>query len=100
MVTKVDDRLAVDFAHQRVIVEGQSVQLTPTETKLLYLLMRNAGHIVTTDFLLRRLWPRDEVFEDSLRVHVHRLRQKIEPVPAQPRYVNTERGVGYSSPPK
>jgi DNA-binding response OmpR family regulator len=69
--------------------------LTPTETKLLYILLRNAGHTVTTDFLLRRLWPLDEVFEDTLRVHIHRLRSKIEPVPRQPRYIITEREVGY-----
>lgn len=58
--------------------------------------MRNAGRVVTTDFLLRRLWPMEEVFEDSLRVHIHRLRQKIEPVPGRPTYVFTERGLGYS----
>ncbi len=96
--TRVDDFLVVDIPHQRALVAGQAVPLTPTETKLLYLLMRNAGHTVTTDFLLRRLWPMEEVFEDTLRVHIHRLRQKIEPVPARPRYVLTERGVGYSFP--
>ena len=53
---------------------------------------------MTTDFLLRRLWPLEEVAEDSLRVHVHRVRQKIEPVPAQPRYLITERGMGYLFP--
>ena len=94
-VTQVDDRLAVDFAHHRVIVQGQPVDLTPTETKLLYILMRNAGRAVTTGFLLRRLRPLEEVFEDTLRVHIHRLRQKIEPVPSQPRYIVTERGLGY-----
>ena len=94
-VTQVDDRLAVDFAHQRAIVDGQSVSLTPTETKLLYILMRNAGRTVTTNFLLRRLWPLEEVFEDTLRVHVHRLRQKIEVISNQPRYLITERGIGY-----
>lgn len=94
-VVRVDDHLAVDFAHQRALVDGQSIQLTPTETKLLYILMRNAGRIVTADFLLRRLWPLEEVFEDTLRVHVHRLRQKIEPTPAQPTYIITERGTGY-----
>jgi DNA-binding response OmpR family regulator len=57
--------------------------------------MRNAGRTVSTDFLLRRLWPLEEVFEDVLRVHVHRLRHKIEPTPGQPRYVITERGMGY-----
>jgi DNA-binding response OmpR family regulator len=98
ITTTIDDRLTVDFAHQRALVEGRSIFLTPTETKLLYLLIRNAGRIVTADFLLRRLWPMEEMFEDTLRVHVHRLRQKIEPIPSQPRYILTERGVGYSFP--
>jgi DNA-binding response OmpR family regulator len=98
VMTEVDSYLSVDIPHQRALAGGQTVLLTPTETKLLYLLMRNAGHTVSTEFLLRRLWPMEEVFEDSLRVHVHRLRQKIEPAPSQPRYVLTERGVGYSFP--
>lgn len=100
VVTTVDEHLAVDFPHQRAIVEGHPVPLTPTETKLLYLLMRNAGRTVTSDFLLRRLWPREEIFEDALRVHVHRLRQKIEPDPTRPHYISTDRGVGYSFPAK
>ncbi len=100
LVTRVDARLAVDFPHQRVVIFDRSIPLTPTETKLLYLLIRNAGRTVTMDFLLRRLWPMEEVFEDTLRVHVHRLRQKIEPVPAQPCYILTERGLGYSFPAK
>jgi DNA-binding response OmpR family regulator len=57
--------------------------------------MRNKGHIVTNDFLLRRLWPHEEIFEDTLRVHVARLRKKIEANPSQPQYIITERGVGY-----
>ena len=100
LLTRVDVRLTVDFPHQRALVFGQPVAMTPTETKLLYLLIRNAGRTVTTDFLLRRLWPLEEVFEDTLRVHIHRLRQKIEPVPAQPCYILTERGLGYSFPVK
>lgn len=97
-VVRVDDHLAVDFARQTVTIRQQPVLLTPTETKLLYILMRHAGRTVTTDFLLRRLWPLEEVAEDSLRVHVHRVRQKIEPVPARPQYVITERGMGYRFP--
>jgi DNA-binding response OmpR family regulator len=95
-VTQVDERLGVDFAHQQAIVDGRPAPLTPTETKLLYILMRNAGHPVTTGFLLRRLWPWQEVFEDTLRVHIHRLRHKIESTPSKPRYIVTERGLGYS----
>lgn len=98
VVTQIDSHLSVDIPHQRALVADQSIALTPTETKLLYLLMRNAGHTVTTDFLLRRLWPMEEVFEDTLRVHIHRLRQKIEPIPSRPRYILTQRGLGYSFP--
>lgn len=97
-VTGVDARLSVDFAHQQAIVNGQMVPLTPTESKILYILMRNAGRTVSTDFLLRRLWPHQEVFEDALRVHLYRLRKKIEADPAHPEYIITERGVGYSFP--
>ena len=94
----VDDRLQVDFPRQHAIVEKQRVALTPLETKLLYILMRNAGRVTTTDFLLRRLWPLEEVFEDTLRVHVHRLRHKIEADSPRHRYIVTERGQGYSFP--
>ena len=97
-VVRVDGRLSVDFAHQRALVEEKTVALTATESKLLYVLMRQAGRVVPTEYLLRRLWPSDEVFEDTLRVHVHRLRGKIEPEPSRPRYVLTERGMGYLFP--
>lgn len=97
-VVRVDDGLSIDFAHQRALAAGREVTLTSTETKLLYVLLRSAGRVVATDFLLRRLWPSDEVFEDTLRVHVHRLRSKIEPEPSRPRYVLTERGSGYRFP--
>jgi DNA-binding response OmpR family regulator len=97
-IIHVDDDLDIDIAHQQALVKGRVVSLTPTETKLLYILMCNAGHAVSMDFLLRRLWPTDEVYEETLRVNVHRLRQKIEPMPSRPRYVLTERGQGYSFP--
>jgi DNA-binding response OmpR family regulator len=99
-VTKVDDRLGVDFAHQEALVEGQTVDLTRIETKLLYILMRNAGRTVTSDFLQRRLWPLDEAFENTLRVHVRRLRQKIEADPGHPQHIITDRGLGYRFEPK
>lgn len=94
-VIKVDERLSVDFGHQQVMVDGRSVALTPTEAKLLYILMRNSGRIVTTDFLLRRLWPLEQVYEDTLRVHIHRLRTKIQGGQREPQYIVTERGLGY-----
>ncbi|OQY45562.1 MAG: hypothetical protein B6242_09995 [Anaerolineaceae bacterium 4572_78] len=94
--TKIDDRFAVNFGQQEVILSNKVVSLTPTETKILYILMRNAGRIVTTNFLLSRTWPLDEIGEDVLRVHVYRIRRKIEVNPSKPRYIVTERGVGYS----
>lgn len=95
-VTRIDDHLSIDFMNQKALVGGKTVSLTPTETKLLHILIRASRRAVTTDYLLRRIWPLDEVFEDTLRVHVHRLRQKIELQPSSPRYLITQRGTGYS----
>jgi DNA-binding response OmpR family regulator len=94
--TVVDEHLTVNFPIQRAYVDGVEITLTPTETKLLYILMRNAGQTVTTDFLLRRLWPMESAYEDRLRVYVHRLRRKIERKPEQPKYILSQRGIGYS----
>ena len=77
------------------IVAGEAVELTPTETKLLYTLMRQAPKIVSSEFLLQRIWPREDVSVDSLRAHFHRLRTKIEVSPKKPRYLVTRRGRGY-----
>ena len=95
-LTVIDDRLAIDFADKKALIHEEPVSLTPTETKLLHILIRSARRTVTTEYLLGRLWPLEEVFEDTLRVHVHRLRQKIEPNSSQPKYLITQRGVGYS----
>jgi DNA-binding response OmpR family regulator len=95
-VIQVDDILSVDFVRQQIWINGNSAALTPTETKILYILMRNAGRTVTTDFFLRRIWPREEIYEDTLRVHIHRLRQKLEPTSSQRRYISTQRGLGYA----
>lgn len=96
--TQIDDRLLIDFPNRQAIVDGRTETLTPTETKLLYILMRRAGQTVPTDYILRRLWPMEPVFEDRLHVHLHRLRRKIETAQdkARPRYIVSERGSGYS----
>lgn len=94
-VTIVDDRLQINFPGREAQVDGESVSLTPTETKLLYILVRNAGRIVTTEFLLNRIWPMQNAHEDRLHVHVHRLRRKIEANHNEPTYVIAERGTGY-----
>jgi DNA-binding response OmpR family regulator len=94
--TVVDEHLTVSFPFQRIFVDGDEIALTPTETKLLYILMRNAGQTVTSDFILRRLWPMEIAYEDRLRVYVHRLRRKIEQRPELPKYIISQRGVGYT----
>lgn len=94
--TRVDDRLLVNFPKREALVDGEQISLTPTESRLLYILIRNAGRIVTTEFLLNRLWPLQDAQEDRLHVHIHRLRRKIEVNPNEPSYIIAERGTGYS----
>jgi DNA-binding response OmpR family regulator len=94
--TRIDDRLTINFPLREATVDGEAVSLTPTETKLLYILVRNAGRIVTTDFLLNRIWPMQEAQEDRLHVHVHRLRRKIEKDHNHPTHIVAERGIGYT----
>ena len=88
--------MEMDFDAQEVRVNGERVDLTPTEYKLLYHLVRNAGHTLTHGTLLAKVWGReyrDEV--DYLRVYVRRLRDKLGDDPEKPRYIRTERGLGY-----
>ncbi len=93
--TRIDERLLVNFPKREALVDGQSVSLTPTETKLLYILVRNRGRIVTTDFLLSRIWPMENAQEDRLHVHIHRLRRKIEAEDDETGYIEAARGTGY-----
>lgn len=93
---KIDDRLSVDFNRREVIVNGQHIKLRPTEYRLLYHLIENAGWTVPHDQLLAKVWGyeyRDETH--YVRLYVNYLREKIEEDPANPRYILTERGVGY-----
>lgn len=92
---KVDDNLAVDFGRSRLITRDRNITLTPIEASLLHILMRHAGQVVTSETLIARVWPSEEVYEDRLRVHMHRLRRKLEPDMRHPRYIQTERGTGY-----
>ena len=88
--------LAIDFASQEVRVKGEPVALTAIEYKLLYHLARNAGRVLRHETLLAKVWGREYVDEiDYLRVYVRRLRRKVEEDPDRPRYILTERGLGY-----
>jgi two-component system KDP operon response regulator KdpE len=88
--------LEVDFAKQEARVNGKWLDLTPTEYKLLYHLVRNQGHVLQHATLLAKVWGREYVDEvDYLRVYIRRLRDKLGDDPANPRYISTERGLGY-----
>lgn len=94
----IDDHLQINFPERIATVAGTEIPLTPTESKLLYILMRNAGHTVTTSFLLKRIWPMDEAFEDRLHAHIYRLRRKVEINPKSPNYIMSQWGTGYMFP--
>ena len=99
-IITVDDCLRIDFPNRKAFVgkEQKPKSLTPTETKILYILLRNAGRTVTNEFLLRRIWPQEDAFEDRLHTHVYRLRRKIEPAPKDPKYILSQWGTGYTFP--
>jgi two-component system KDP operon response regulator KdpE len=95
-VIEVDDRLKLDFDKREVWVEGELVKLRPTEYRLLFHLVQNAGWVQTYDQLLAKVWGyeyRDETH--YVRLYINYLRQKLEENPSEPKYILTERGVGY-----
>jgi DNA-binding response OmpR family regulator len=95
-VIQVDDRLTLDFGRHEVFLEGKPVQLRPTEYRLLYHLVMNAGWVQTYDTLLAKVWGYEYQDEPHyVRLYVNYLRQKLEKDPANPVYILTERGVGY-----
>ena len=92
----VDDRLTIDFQKREVLINGERVNLRPTEYRLLYHLVQRAGYVVNHNDLLARVWgPEYHDETHYLRLYVTYLRQKIERDPANPVYILTERGVGY-----
>jgi two-component system KDP operon response regulator KdpE len=92
----VDDRLTIDFDKREVRVEGEAIVLRPTEYRLLYHLVKNAGRVVTHDQLLAKVWGYEYREETHyLRLYVNYLRQKLEKDPSHPKYILTDRGVGY-----
>ncbi|MBC7260088.1 MAG: response regulator transcription factor [Chloroflexi bacterium] len=92
----VDDRLQIDFARREVIVEGKHIKLRPTEMRLLYHLVENAGWIVPNETLLQKVWGPEYVDDvQLLRIYIAYLRQKIEKDSSNPQYILTERGYGY-----
>ncbi len=93
---EIDERLKIDFDRREIWLEGKLVKLRPTEYRLLFHLVQNAGWVVSHDQLLQKVWGyeyRDE--PHYVRLYINYLRQKLEKDPAAPKYILTERGVGY-----
>jgi two-component system KDP operon response regulator KdpE len=92
----VTKEMHLDFDNRTIVVQGKSVHLTPKEFELLRELVTNAGKPVSHRRLLQAVWGPDYGEEtESLRVMVNQLRKKIEPDPANPRFIRTEPWIGY-----
>jgi len=93
---RVDDDLSVDFSRHKVIVRGKEIHLRPTEYRLLYHLVSNAGRVVTHETLLRKVWGYEYRNEDQyLWLYITYLRQKLGDNSREPKYILGERGIGY-----
>jgi len=92
----VDDHLKIDFDRREVWLDGSLIKLRPTEFRLLYHLVQNAGWVLTHDTILAKVWGYEYQDEPHyVRLYINYLRQKLEKDPANPVYILTERGVGY-----
>lgn len=88
--------LEIDLKKMRVLLDGKDVHLTPNEFRIVALLARHAGRVMTYGSMLRELWgPGASKDNKILRVHMASIRRKIEPDPNEPVYIFTEVGVGY-----
>jgi two-component system KDP operon response regulator KdpE len=91
-----DDYLVIDAERMEVACGAERVDLTPTEQRLLFYLVRNQGRLLTARQILTNVWGFEYAEETAyVRLYIWRLRQKVEPVPAEPRYIVTEHGMGY-----
>ncbi|EFT31068.1 response regulator receiver domain protein [Cutibacterium acnes HL005PA2] len=86
----------VDLAAHTVARDGANVRLTPTEWRVLELLIRNEGRLVTRQTMLSQVWGSEHVTDTGyLRLYISQLRKKLEPEPSRPRYLITDAGMGY-----
>ena len=90
------DGLVIDFDKRVVMLNGEDIHLTQIEYKLVSLLAKNAGKVLTYDFILKEIWgPYADTDNQILRVNMANIRRKLESNPAEPHYIFTEIGVGY-----
>ena len=88
--------LEINKVTHQVVCYGESIKLTPIEFDILYLLASNPGRVFGTDEIFERVW-HEKFYEanNTVMVHIRRLREKIEKNPSEPKYVHTKWGVGY-----
>ncbi len=87
--------LEIDYGKRTVLLAGNMVHLTPVEYKILALLSKNAGKVLTHDYIMREIWGLYAGDSHTLRVNMANIRRKIESNPGTPEYILTEMGVGY-----
>lgn len=87
--------LEIDYSKRTVSLSGEKVHLTPVEYKILTLLSKNAGKVLTHDYIMREIWGLYNNDSHTLRVNMANIRRKIEANPGAPKYILTEMGVGY-----
>jgi two-component system response regulator RegX3 len=88
--------VVVDFARRSVTRDDEQIHLSRREFDLLDVLLAPPGQVRTRDELIDLLWPHRDLSDSrTLDTHVHRLRSKLEPDPANPRFIVTVRGVGF-----
>ena len=88
--------LVIDYDKYRVFIDGRDANLTQNEFKLVALLGRYAGRVLTYDYLIREIWGPNKAYDNQiLRVNMANIRRKIEKNPGEPQYIFTEVGVGY-----
>jgi len=90
-----DGDFCINYTEKSVLLRGERVQLKAMEYKLLAYLVKNRNRVVSKDELFRDVWEDAFSDENTLNVHVRRLREKIEKNPGSPRFIKTERGKGY-----
>jgi DNA-binding response OmpR family regulator len=89
--------VSLDAMRHEITREGDKVRLTPTESRLLHLLMTHTGQVLTTDMIIERVWGYDEAGDSGLvKTHIRHLRQKVEPDSNNPQFIMTVPGVGYT----
>jgi len=90
-----DRDFRIDFAEKSLFIGGTKIELKAMEYKLLSYFVKNRNRVIPKDELFRNVWEDAVVEDNTLNVHIRRLREKIEKNPNEPRYIKTERGTGY-----